>query len=81
VPAEIDCDLLGDLVICLPVVEKEAAEQKKSLTSHWAHLLVHGSLHLLGFDHLENDEAEEMESLEVLILNRLGFANPYLEIE
>ena len=69
--------LLGDLVICRQVVEREAAEQGKSLDAHWAHMVVHGCLHLLGYDHIEDDEAEEMESLETEIMISLGFADPY----
>lgn len=76
-PPPIESDLLGDLVICQPVVEKEAAEQNKPVQSHWAHMLVHGSLHLLGFDHIEDTEAEEMEALEVEVMGKLGFVDPY----
>lgn len=68
---------LGDLIICASVVEKEAFEQHKNLEAHWAHMVVHGTLHLQGYDHIEEDEAEEMESLEIEILKGLGFANPY----
>lgn len=68
---------LGDLVICADVVEQEAKEQGKDLLAHWAHMVVHGSLHLQGYDHLEDGEAEEMEDLEVVILKGLGFADPY----
>lgn len=64
VPPGMEMDLLGDLIICRQVVEKEAVEQNKPLLAHWAHMVVHGSLHLLGYDHIEDDEAEEMESLE-----------------
>ena len=65
VPDEfLDIPLLGDLVICVPVVEREAAEQGKALEAHWAHLVIHGCLHLLGYDHIEDAEAEEMEALE-----------------
>jgi probable rRNA maturation factor len=77
-PPEIELDLLGDLVICRQVVESEAIEQNKPLLAHWAHMVVHGSLHLLGYDHIEDDEAEEMESLEAEILEKLGFDDPYL---
>jgi len=73
----IDLPLLGDLVICAPVVLKEASEQEKSTESHWAHMVVHGSLHLLGYDHIEATEAESMESLEIVILTALGYDNPY----
>ncbi len=77
VPEGVPCALLGDLVICAPVVEREASEQGKSLDMHWAHLVIHGVLHLLGHDHIENDEAERMEALEVKIMSQLGYANPY----
>ena len=73
----LDIPLLGDLVICVPVVEKEAAEQNKALTAHWAHLVIHGCLHLLGYDHIENAEAEEMESLERQLLAEIGYPDPY----
>ena len=77
-PDQVELPLLGDLVICRQVVEREAAEQEKPLMSHWAHMVVHGSLHLLGYDHIEDDEAEEMESLETQIMQGLGFDDPYL---
>ena len=77
-PDEVELPLLGDLVICRQVVESEAQEQDKRLMAHWAHMVVHGSLHLLGYDHIEDDEAEEMESLETQIMTGLGFADPYL---
>lgn len=69
--------ILGDLAICASVVATEAAEQGKAVTAHWAHMVVHGTLHLLGFDHIEDDEAETMEALEIRILEQLGFDNPY----
>jgi probable rRNA maturation factor len=68
---------LGELVICAPVVGREAADQGKSATAHWAHLTVHGVLHLLGFDHERRGEAVKMEGREIQILDRLGFSNPY----
>ncbi|GJH41972.1 rRNA maturation RNase YbeY [Pasteurella canis] len=77
-PDEVELNLLGDLVICRQVVEKEAREQDKSLMAHWAHMIVHGSLHLLGYDHIEEEEAEEMERLETEIMYALGFDDPYL---
>lgn len=76
-PEEVDLPLLGDLIICRQVVEREAQEQGKPLLAHWAHMVVHGSLHLLGYDHIEDDEAEEMESLETEIMTGLGFEDPY----
>lgn len=77
IPEEVGVPLLGDLVICAPVVEREAAEQHKKLDAHWAHLLIHGSLHLLGYDHIDDDEAEAMEALETHIMIELGFSAPY----
>jgi probable rRNA maturation factor len=68
---------LGDIVICGPVVEREAAEQDKEVASHWAHLLVHGALHLLGFDHETDADADAMEKLETKILATRGIADPY----
>jgi len=70
-------EMLGDLAICAEVVEREAVEQNKSREAHWAHMLVHGMLHLQGFDHIEDAAAEKMEALEILILLQLGFADPY----
>lgn len=69
--------LLGDLVVCAPVVEREAREQQKILAHHWAHLIVHGLLHLLGYDHIEEQEADEMEAKEIAILAKLHIQNPY----
>ncbi len=77
-PPGIELPLLGDLVICAQVVAREAQEQQKTLQAHWAHMVVHGSLHLLGFDHINDADAEEMEAEEIRILQDLGFANPYL---
>ncbi len=68
---------LGDLVICPQVLRAEAREQKKSLRAHWAHLVVHGSLHLIGYDHEREADANRMERREIAVLRRLGFANPY----
>ncbi|MDX1491998.1 MAG: rRNA maturation RNase YbeY [Pseudohongiellaceae bacterium] len=68
---------LGDLVICAAVVETEALEQSKEISQHWAHMVVHGTLHLVGYDHQEEKEAQEMESLEIDILSKLNIDNPY----
>ncbi|MBP8185570.1 MAG: rRNA maturation RNase YbeY [Pseudomonas sp.] len=73
----LDIPLLGDLVICVAVVEREAAEQGKDLAAHWAHLVIHGCLHLLGYDHIDDDEAQEMEDLERKLLAELGYPDPY----
>lgn len=82
VPDEmLDIPLLGDLVICVPVVTREAAEQGKSPDAHWAHLVIHGCLHLLGYDHIDDDEAEEMEALERELLAELGYPDPYADDE
>jgi probable rRNA maturation factor len=76
-PEGIDLPLLGDIVICAPLVSEEAADQGKPVHSHWAHLTVHGVLHLLGYDHFQDDEAEEMEALETRLLGSLGIPDPY----
>jgi len=70
--------LLGDIAICANVVNKEAEEQNKNQKAHWAHIVIHGVLHLLGYNHIEEQEAIEMESLEIKILHNLGFQNPYI---
>lgn len=75
----IKSSLLGDLVICAPIVIKEAAKQNKNITAHWSHLVIHGTLHLLGYDHIQENEAQKMESLEILLLKQLGYPNPYME--
>ena len=77
VPDGIELDLLGDLVVCAPVLEKEALEQHKPLADHWAHIIIHGVLHLLGYDHIDETEAELMEAKEIAILNTLNILNPY----
>ena len=75
----LDIPLLGDLVICVPVVEREALEQEKTPEAHWAHLVIHGCLHLLGYDHIDDAEAEEMEALERTLLAELGHPDPYAD--
>jgi probable rRNA maturation factor len=74
---EEELPILGDLVICASIVAKEAIEQRKTVAAHWAHMVVHGTLHLLGYDHVKDDEAERMEAEEIIILKRLGFTDPY----
>ncbi len=79
VPESIELNLLGDLIICIEVMKQEAQTQNKALFDHWAHLVVHGCLHLVGFDHISDSEAAEMESIEITVLAKLGIKNPYLE--
>ena len=69
--------LLGDVVICAPVVQREAHEQNKTFHAHLAHMVIHGVLHLLGFDHVKKQDATLMESIETSLLESLGYANPY----
>ena len=76
-PPGVKLPLIGDLAICAPVVAREAAEQGKRERDHWAHLTVHGVLHLLGYDHIEDADAEVMEALETRVLADLGIADPY----
>ena len=75
--AELGEGIIGDIAICAPVVDREAKEQGKSTEAHWAHMVVHGVLHLLGHDHVEDAGAEIMEALEVRALSELGYPNPY----
>jgi len=76
-PEEVDVCLLGDIVLCAEVIRQEAAQQSKTSNAHWAHMVVHGMLHLQGYDHIDDPDAEEMEQLELNILKQLGFPNPY----
>lgn len=78
-PEEVDLKILGDLALCAPVIKAEAWQQHKPLQAHWAHMVVHGMLHLQGYDHIDEQQADEMEALEIRILDQLGFDNPYLE--
>ena len=77
-PIEIDEAILGDVVICIEVVMEEAKAQGKTFNNHLIHVVIHGTLHLLGYDHVEESEAQKMESLEVKILKKLQIENPYL---
>ncbi len=74
-------ELLGDVVICAPVVEREAIEQNKTPHAHWAHMVIHGILHLLGFDHIKESQALIMEELETRILRQLGYPDPYKPVD
>lgn len=76
-PEELNLPMQGDLVICAAVVAREAHEQHKPLKHHWAHMVIHGMLHLQGYDHENDADAEEMESLEKQLLQQLGISNPY----
>lgn len=76
-PPGVNTDILGDLVICAPVIRREAVQQNKKLSAHWAHMVVHGVMHLRGFDHDQADQAEKMEAIETEILASLGFNKPY----
>lgn len=76
---DVPLPLLGDIVICAPIVISEATQQEKNCTAHWAHMTVHGTLHLMGYDHENEEEANVMENLEIEILDSLGFDNPYQE--
>lgn len=78
-PAEAGIELLGDLVICAPVVEREARQQNKPVDAHWAHMIVHGCLHLLGLDHVNEEDAALMETRETEILLSLGYPPPYAD--
>lgn len=78
-PEEVDLKILGDLALCADVINTEARQQHKSVQAHWAHMVVHGMLHLQGYDHIDDEQADEMEALEIHILKQLGFDNPYLE--
>ena len=78
-PSEIANDYLGDLLVCAPVVEREALAQHKKLEHHWAHIIIHGLLHLLGYDHIDDQEAKKMEQLEINLLKKITIKNPYEE--
>ena len=78
-PEGTDSQLLGDLLVCAPIVELEAKQQNKNLEHHWAHMIIHGVLHLIGYDHINDMDAEEMEALEIKILIKIKINNPYEE--
>lgn len=73
-------NILGDIVICAPIIELESEQQNKTIEEHWAHMLVHGLLHLLGYDHLNDKDAKIMEALEIKILSQLNYQDPYMEL-
>lgn len=77
IPSFIDSDFLGDLVVCNEILEQEAIAQHKLLKAHWTHILVHGLLHLMGYDHIVESDAAEMEALEISILEQFGIPDPY----
>ena len=76
-PQEVDISLLGDVVLCAEIIKQEAEAQHKTQQAHWAHMVIHGMLHLQGYDHVDDDEAQEMEQLEIEILKKLGIDSPY----
>ena len=76
-PGEVGLQILGDIVLCAAIINEEAGQQSKSAHAHWAHMVIHGMLHLQGYDHIDNKDAEDMETLEIEILKSLGFDNPY----
>ncbi|MDC8830545.1 rRNA maturation RNase YbeY [Alteromonas sp. chi3] len=76
-PPEVPLNLLGDLVVCVPVIAAEATQQQKPIAHHYAHMIIHGTLHLLGFDHIEEADATEMEQLEITLLAKLSIDDPY----
>lgn len=77
IPPELGLAYLGDIAVCAEVVNKEALDQGKTSDAHWAHMVIHGILHLRGFDHIESVDAEKMEGIEIALLANLGFNNPY----
>jgi probable rRNA maturation factor len=78
-PENPEINLLGDLVVCAPVIEKEARQQGKSANDHWAHIILHGILHLQGFDHIDKNDAVVMEALEIKLLKTININNPYFQ--
>lgn len=80
-PPNIKTQILGDIVLCAPVITREALDQSKPLAAHWAHMIVHGVLHLCGYRHDVENDADLMEQLEAQIIEQIGFTNPYTEID
>ncbi len=78
IPKEIKSNYIGDVVVCAEVIESEAIKQNKTFNSHFTHIIIHGVLHLLGYNHIEKTDKNEMEDLEVKLLKKIGFDNPYL---
>jgi len=78
-PPGLELPILGDLAVCHDVVCEEAKQQNKTVAQHWAHMIIHGTLHLMGYDHINDEDAEQMERLEVEILNNLGIDDPYVD--
>lgn len=76
-PEDVPLNILGDMVVCAAVIQQEALAQHKTIAAHWLHMTVHSVLHLLGYDHIQDEEAEQMEALEVSVLQQFGIANPY----
>lgn len=76
-PEQVEVSFLGDIVVCASVVQGEAQQQHKEIDDHWAHLLIHGLLHLQGYDHVDDEDAHKMEALEIEILSSIGISNPY----
>ncbi|RAP37896.1 rRNA maturation RNase YbeY [Legionella quinlivanii] len=76
---ELDFPFLGDVIVCPQVLDEESREQEKSLESHWAHIIIHGVLHLLGYDHIEAKDEQQMQQQEIQLLEQFGFPNPYNE--
>lgn len=74
---ELECPLLGDIIVCPAVLKDESIECNRPLDAHWAHIIIHGVLHLLGYDHIEEEDAKVMKDLEIQLLRQLNFANPY----
>jgi probable rRNA maturation factor len=77
-PPKVSSNFLGDLVICAALVNQQAKQQAKTRLAHWAHLIIHGCLHLIGYDHVHDKDASKMESVEIQMLKELGYENPYI---